>query len=472
MITKTDLRSYLEAPLHLWAAKRGRLEALAPSPFEQHLMEQGNHIETVAKEFIAAEAAKRYTNYDLFWQLMYTDGAFQARSDAVIFDRDAGVYDIYEVKSATSVKKEHEYDLAFQALVCAASLPIRDFYLVHVNKEYTRQGEFDPRELFVIHAINAEIAGRRIEVEQLRSEALRISQLETPDGIEGCVNPDKCVCPSLCHPELPEYPIYDLNRIGVKALALKQQGILAIQDIPVDYPLSDSQWRQVQVVKQGKPWIDQKSIQSELDKLVYPLYFLDYETFNPAVPLFDGYRPYDHIVFQYSLYVIGRPGGQFKHHECLLIGPHDPGKELVENLAHEIGPRGSVIVWYKLFEAGRNKELARRYTEYSDFLLDLNARMYDLMEIFSHGYYLHPDFRGRASLKKVLPVVVPEMRYEELEISSAEELMMAWWNLFGGQFAAGERDKLREDMLRYCEFDTLAMVKIWEKLEKLTHEGI
>jgi len=467
MITKTDFMIYLEAPMHLWATKHEQLEVMVATPLEQHLMEQGVQIEELARGYLTEEITKKYGETDFFWQQTYRDGPFEARADVMIFDQAAQVYDIYEIKSSTGISKETKYDVTFQQLIFEAKLPVRDFYLVHLNKEYARQGEVDLQELFVVNDMNAEIEALRTEVEKLRTESLRVSLLVSQDGIEGCTKPSTCVCPDLCHPDLPEHPIYDISRIGKKALALKQDGILAIEDIPEDFPLNAKQAQQVQTVKQGKPWIDHKRIQRELEKLEYPLYFLDYETFNPGIPVFDRYHPYEHIVFQYSLHIIERPEGDVMHRECLLSDEKDPGKRLVEQLSQEIGPTGSIIVWYKNFEAGRNKELAERYPEQRVFLLDLNERMYDLMEIFNQGYYVHGDFRGSASLKNVLPVMVPEMDHEDLAISSGQETMITWWKLFRGEIAEEERQKTREEMLKYCKFDTLAMVRILERLGNL-----
>ncbi|HSF83934.1 MAG TPA: DUF2779 domain-containing protein [Anaerolineales bacterium] len=470
-ITKTDFKLYLEAPLHLWALKHDQLERHAPTPFEQHLAQQGLAIEALAKDYLAVFTAGRYSHGELIWQPTYQDGEFEARADALIYDPQAQVYDIYEIKSSTSLKKEHEYDAAFQFLVCAANLPIRDVYLVHLNKEYTRQGELDIGAFFITELISERVMNLQAEVAQARLEALVSAQLPDPAGIPGCSNPGSCVCPGLCHPGLPDYPIYDLPRIGKKALELKGQGILSIAEIPDDYPLSPSQKQQVQLVKQGRPQVNQEAIRQELDRLVYPLYFLDYETFNPGIPLFDGYHPYQHIVYQYSLHVLANPTSQLEHFELLLTGPGDPVKELLESLASLIGSSGSVVVWFKNFETGRNKDMAEICPEFGDFLLSVNERIYDLMEIFSQGYYLHPEFRGSASLKSVLPVLVPELSYAGLPISSGEVCMLAWWKLYSGALAVDETESTKTAMLKYCETDTLAMVKIWEKLFKLGMEG-
>ncbi len=467
MITKTDFLDFLKTPMHLWASKHDQIEK-APSSVDQHRMEQGKDIENLARQFIQ-EHLIRGSSAEIEHEKTYLDGNFQARVDTVAFYPTEGAADIYEIKSSSSVNKEDKYDGAFQRVVCEASATVRDVYIVHLNKEYVRQGEPDLAELFIADIINEDIEKIREEVIEAREEAYRISTLETPDQILACVKPNECPCPALCHGELPDYPIYDIPRLNhSKALGLRERGILAIQDIPAGYPLSDFQSRCVDVVKSSEPISDIPAIRNELEKLEYPLNFLDYESYNPGIPFFDGYKPYQQVVFQYSLHILESLDSEMEHHELLLTDEGGPGIKLVEHLSERITGTGSVIVWHKTFETGRNKEMAELYPEYRDFLLNINTRVYDLKEVFSKGYYIHPDFHGSSSIKRVLPVLVPEFdqNYTELPISSGEEAMLAWVEIMIGNIPEDQVPKLRQELLAYCELDTLAMVKIWEALQK------
>lgn len=467
MITKTDFLEFLNTPRHLWASKHGQIEK-APTLFDQHLMKQGKKIEVLAREFIQ-EHLLQGTDAEIAHEKTFIDGNFQARIDTVAYYPAEEAIDIYEIKSASSVDKEDKYDVAFQRVVCEASSTVRDVYIVHLNKKYIRQGELELAELFIVDNINEDIEDIREEVIEAREEAYRISMLDTPDQILACVKPKTCPCPTLCHGELPDYPIYDIPRLNhSKALRLRETGILAIQDIPVGYALSDYQSQCVEVVKNGEPFSDILAIKNELTKLEYPLNFLDYETYNPGIPFYDGYRPYQHVVFQYSLHIIKSPESEMEHHEALFTDEGDPGIRLVEHLSERIANTGSVIVWHKPFEMGRNQEMAEKYLEHRDFLLNVNARIYDLKEIFSKGLYIHPDFHGSASIKNVLPVLVPEFdqNYAELLISQGEEAMLAWADIMAGDVPREQLTKLRQDLLSYCELDTLAMVKIWQALRE------
>ncbi len=467
MITKTDFLQYLDTPAHLWASKHGQIEK-APSPIEQHRMEQGQEIEGLAREYIQ-EYLLQVTDAELAHEKTFVDGNFQARVDTAAYYPAEEVIDIYEIKSSSSVKKEDKYDVAFQRVVCEASETVRDVFIVHLNKEYIRQGELDLAKLFVVAKMNDSIEELREEVLVAREEAWQVASRDTSEGIQTCVKPDDCPCPTICHGELPEHSIYGVPRLNQnKKRELRADGILAIQDIPDGYPLSGYQSQIVEVVKDGEPFSDIPAIINELAKLEYPLNFLDYETYNPGIPFFDGYWPYQHVVFQYSLHIVETPDSELEHHELLLTNEGDPGIKLVKHLSERITDTGSVIVWHKTFETGRNKEMAEQYPEYRDFILNINTRIYDLKEIFSKGFYIHPDFHGSSSIKNVLPVLVPEFdqNYAELPISSGEEAMLAWANIMLGNIPQEQRSQLRQELLSYCELDTLAMVKIWQVLRE------
>jgi hypothetical protein len=167
--------------------------------------------------------------------------------------------------------------------------------------------------------------------------------------------------------------------------------------------------------------------------------------------------------------MINEPGGELVQHELLITGKEDPGPKLAPHLLERIGDRGSVLVWNKPFEMGKNKDMAERYPEYRDDLIAINKRVYDLMEIFRDGHYVHPDFNGSASLKAVLPVLVPEFEnaYEELPISGGDQAMLVWKDIYNGKIPEEELPQVREDLLVYCRLDTLAMVRIWERLKEV-----
>jgi len=291
-----------------------------------------------------------------------------------------------------------------------------------------------------------------------------------------------CTTFSYINPEVPKYSVHDLNRIGNSKAYLKElldENILTIDRVPEDripkpskqkngQPGKPRKLNQVRVHKSEEPIIDLESIKLELNSLTFPLYFLDYETYPTAIPIFDGYRPYQHIVFQYSLHILSeedaKNGTEPKHVDDLFLDG-DPAERIVESLRKNIGDKGSVISWYKKFENSRNKELASLMPLQYEFLHDVIKRTYDLMDIVEKQYYVHHGFEGRSSIKKVLPVIAPagpEYSYKALGVQNGMDAIEAYRKIEKGELVGSQAEEKKKEMLEYCKLDTKAMYIIWK----------
>lgn len=466
-ITKSDFLLYCEAPRHLWAKKHGQIE-ISITDFDQHLAEEGNRVEALAQEFLASVLLPQHPGDQFLWQQTYSDGPFDSRLDGLVFKPKSNTYDLYEIKSSTGVDKDIVYDVTFQAVILAKQIPIDHYYVLHLNKEYIRSGELNLTSLFIVEDISDKVKALMPEVELLRGEALRVAQLTDPDQAEHCLSPKECPCPALCHPELPDFSIYDIPRLTrIKKLQLLNSKILAAKDVPTSFDLNPKQRLVVDLARTNSEHIDHKAITAELEKIAFPLYFLDYETCICAIPQYEGYHPQQQIVFQYSLHKLEKSGDEPIHYEQISLVEGDPTFPLLERLKEDIGDSGTVIVWNKSFEMTMNKEMAKLHPEYAVFLEQLNQRIYDLGDIVNLGYYLHPGFKGSWSIKHVLPVMVPDLSYNDMAIGKGDQASMAWWNINFGLVDPREKDQLTEALLRYCELDTLAMVEIYQKLVDL-----
>ncbi|HSW89624.1 MAG TPA: DUF2779 domain-containing protein, partial [Patescibacteria group bacterium] len=477
-ITKSDFLLYRDCPLHLWAKKHDHFEENL-SAFDKHLIEQGYEVEKLAVHFL--EQKYSGSDVEILTQQTFSDSDFEARCDVLVFDKTTGMHDLFEIKSSTHDKDDHLYDITFQALILQENIQLRNCNLVTINNQYVRHGDVELKKLFRITNVNPIVNELADEVLELRGLALSAAESDNPSRLEPCVSPKTCPCLPLCHPDLPEASIYDMSGMSHDLKwKLRQDGILKITDIPENFPLSHKQRIQVNVTKSGKPIIDRDKIRHELEQLVHPLCFFDYETYDPAIPMYEGYKPFQAMVFQYSLHILETPDGEPKHVECVVDHGGDPGIEIAKHMYEHFPKSGSVIVWYKAFESSRNKELAAMYPQYRDFLLDLNERMYDLSDIINFGFYVHPDFKGSYSIKNVLPVMVPELSYKELAIGKGDVAMQAWWEMTHGNAVChpgkgggeepypGSRlalhDEIKKNLLTYCGLDTYAMYAIWKKL--------
>ena len=240
-------------------------------------------------------------------------------------------------------------------------------------------------------------------------------------------------------------------------------GVESIRDIPDDYRLDDIQRRAATCVQTGEPWYDRDELAKELAKLEYPVYFLDFETVNPAIPRYAGMHPYKHLPFQWSLHAQRQSGTQPEHLEFLAVDRTDPRRRFVESLCAALGERGSIVVYNAAFENSRLSELAVWLPECAEQINNTQARLFDLLPVVRNRVY-HPAFAGSYSLKAVLPALVRDMTYEGMTVADGVDAGLAW-EMFLRSSDAAERERLRKALLDYCGQDTLAMVKLLAALQ-------
>lgn len=469
-ITKSDFLVYLDAPCHLWAVTHDQIPEKERNAYIEHLSDQGYEVEAWAGKYVQEVLVPQYGAHpeDILMQTTVTSDSFETRVDILIKQHGGTSWDMYEVKSSTETKKKHLYDAAFQTLVVRDKYTINNVFVLHLNRDYIRHGAVDIKQLFVADNITNKVVSLEEEVKLLREGTLKAAEAPEFDGILGCSKPRECLCPNLCHPNLPEYSIFDVNRLTQskkKIQELLSNGIRSVYDIPTTFPLSATQRFQVKIAQSGQASIDTQRISADLEGLHYPICFIDYETFNPAVPLYDGYRAYDHVPFQYSLHVLREPEGNVEHHEFLHTEQTDPVPLFLASLHNHLADHGSIVVWNKAFEGNVNKRMAELCPRDSDYCTQMNSRYYDLMVVFQNQWYAHPNFKGSYSIKKVLPVLVPELSYKEMEIGEGATAMATWKRLvFEQDLEEVEKKQLIEAMLKYCEMDTYAMLRIWQEL--------
>lgn len=451
MLTKSDFLLFLKAPLHLWAKENNKLEKKVPSIYEQHLMKQGYEVEKLAHELLP----------NATWQKPYFTDDFEIRQDAIIIYPDGNAH-LYEIKSSTEVKKEHLFDVVFQSIVMEKEINLKKIFVVTLNKEYVLNGQLDINSLFVVKDVTKIVKKLKATVEDLMYQAINVVNTESSDRIEGCLNPKTCLCPDLCHPNLPKKSIFNVPYLSHKRKReLIDSKIIDINDISAELSLNPMQRKIVNAIKTGKPYLDKTKLKDFLDSFVYPIYFLDYETYPLAVPIYNKYKTYQQMVFQYSLHIVNSDG-TILHKEYLETERGDPSRNLIKRLSEDIGPTGSIVSWNKTFEMSRNEDMTRLYPEHTEFLKDVNKRMIDLADFINKEMYIHPDFLGSWSIKNVLPVMVPDLSYKKLKVNKGDQAMLTWWKMINSK-----DKKEAKDLLEYCSLDTLAMVKIWSRLKNI-----
>jgi hypothetical protein len=495
-ISKTTFLQFQMCPKDTWLLlhKPELVEKFVLTEFEKHLFEQGNEVEECARKLFpdgvsvsaTGDAAIEETRWlmasdakTIFQATVLADGFF-AKCDVLQRSAVAGSWDIYEIKGTNSKKegsedRDHISDLTFQKLLLEfAGVTVGRTHIVHLNKEYVRAGSLDIKALFILddstEQVNA-LAGALLA--EMRAAQEYLNQESEPKVGCDCHLSGRsrhCRTFSYCHPEIPDYSVHDIVRIGSSKKKLEyfmDQRIYAIEDVPDDYKLGDAQKLQVSAHKSQRPIIDRGAIATALSAYVFPLYFFDYETYAPAIPAFDGYSPYRKIPFQFSLHILREKGCEPEHVEFLHPKRSDPTRLVAELLDGHIKPGGTVVVWYAPFEKEVNKEVGERLRTHSALMERINDQVQDLRDIFAKQYYVDPKFRGSTSIKAVMPVLAPELSYDDLAISEGATASEQWWKMTADDTAVGDRQGIETSLREYCGLDSYAMYAIWKKLHRV-----
>lgn len=398
----------------------------------------------------------------LFEAAFNFDGVF-IRCD-ILQQTSATTWELVEVKSSSKVKDEHYWDLALQQYILTQSgLSISATRLMHINTEDCFFPHMD--NLFTLVDISAEVNSRLLEIptklDQFKSVLTHDSEPPLAIG-KHCDQPNPCPFKEDCWQHIPEVSIFTIPRLDWKKKdALIAQGILAIADFPPGYRLSENQQTYVDAVLSNQPAIDQNAIARSLTQLEYPIHFFDFEAQNPAIPRFNGLKPYEQFPFQYSCHILGADGS-IEHREYLHINQSDPRPALIAALTTDISPTGSVVVYHKSFEASLLRKLAKDFPQYAPQLEAIANRLWDLEDIFKY-HYKHPGFRGSTSIKNVLPVLVPNLSYKTLNVQRGDQAQTIWEEMIACTDPI-EKQRLVDDLRAYCQLDTLAMVEIHRSL--------
>jgi len=310
-------------------------------------------------------------------------------------------------------------------------------------------------------------------IQELMEEAqliLRKTELPVESIAELTCKPGHCGCTNVSYQTLPEYSVFNLRQARrSKVSELLSQGKLAMLDLTLaDIGNSNFQATQIQVARTGQAHIDIDAIRNSLQDLRYPLYFLDYETCNFAIPRYTDFRAWEHLTNQFSLHVQREFDGQLEHFEFLSLVDADCSQPLAEALRSCIADDdGSVIVWSEAFEKSRNGQIGEAVPHLRSFFDDLNVRVFDLMKVFSQGHYIDERFAGSTSIKKVLPILCPQLSYAGLAVQNGQKAIEHWYAAAVEGLDESETQRVQADLLAYCKLDTLAMVEIFRSLQKL-----
>lgn len=400
-----------------------------------------------------------------------------------ILKNDADGVEIYEVKSSTEINDIYLDDVAYQYFVLTnIGLNVKKVAIVYINNQYVRGKELDMSKLFIIEDVT-DIA--RQKQNQIKNNIDMINDFidayandnePVKDIGHHCFNPYQCAFWDYCTRDLPKPNVFDIaNMKIVKKLEKYYEGKISFEDLENDCDITTPRFvEQIDFELNNRPpKIEKEAIINILDSLKYPLYFIDYETCNYAIPEYEGTKPYQQIPFQYSLHFINHEGAPLQHKEFLAeFDDENIIRNFAESMIGDLNEDGSVIVYNKGFEASINKKIGEIYPDLMPEIERINGNIVDLMVPFSKRQYYTKEMEGSYSIKKVLPALYPdnpELDYSNLPgVHNGGEASNAFLSL--KDKTPAEQAKIRSDLLEYCKLDTYAMVKIWEKFKEVIND--
>ncbi|HEY5604698.1 MAG TPA: DUF2779 domain-containing protein [Gammaproteobacteria bacterium] len=383
-----------------------------------------------------------------------------------VLQRAGAGWNLVEIKAASGIKDYHIDDVAIQAWVALnAGLTMQSFKLMHINADFAYPGQHDYAGLFLMEDVSERVLAHLPFIESQLELFRHVVAGPQPDIHLGsyCKHPHPCEFKTYCESVDAAYPVSILPH-GQKLISqLIAQGIYDVRDIPVEILRSEIHLKVRNITRAGKAELDSQAA-NILKRLDYPRYFLDFECIQFAIPVWAGTQSYQQIPFQFSCHCESAQG-ELSHREFLDVSGREPRRQFAEALITACGERGPVIVYNQAFEKRVIKELAHRFPDLSGALLAINARVFDLLPVVKQHYY-HPAMQGSWSIKKVLPCLVPELAYDALgEVQDGIEAQQAFLRIYNGDLTAQQRDQLVADLRAYCALDTLAMVKIAQRLQ-------
>jgi len=489
-LSKSRYLSGLQCHKQLWwRVHEPEAPELSPSAGQQNLLAQGRQVGERARRHVPGGELidLPFHQYQYDNKVAATREALQRGVPAMyeawfladetyvgvdILERTSRGYGVIEVKASNSRKPEHLPDAAVQVHVLRrAGLQVERAEVMHLNPACRYP---DLSNLFVREDVTALVESVLIGVPDELAAQRRMLEGPLPDVPIGehCTNPYDCPFLARCWPKLPDHHVSKLYRIERKrALELEADGYATIYDLPSDLELSVIHARQVKAVQSGRMVVE-PTLTKTLAQFASPLAFLDFETVSLAIPRWPGCRPWQQVPVQFSAHVEERDRG-LVHHQWIADGPEDPRPALAEALVEACAGARKVVAYYASFERDCMEQLRESVPRFAKQLERIEKRVVDLLPAIRNHVY-HPDFGGGFSIKKTLPALVPGLSYADLKVQDGEMATVELQRLMlqGAELPAGERAALRDALLRYCERDTWAMVKLLEKLRSLVADQL
>ena len=453
----------------------------------QAVFDQGNQIGLLARSlfpngvdcspsthFKIIESVKKTTNFiengeNIIYEATFIFNEILAALDILVKDNEG--WKAYEVKSSTHIKDTYIKDAAIQYYtIINSGINLVDISIVYVNKKYIYNGYLEKNKFFTIKSVKDKVLEYLPSIPNKVSRFKNILDLDSTPKIDigpHCLKPYECDFKGTCWKHIPENSVFNISNLrDNKKFELYNKGVITLDQIDLsETKLSDKQIIQVECEIDGKTHINKEKLVDFLNNLNYPLYFLDFETISPAVPLFLDTSPYQQVLFQYSLHIQKSENSKPLHKEYL----EDPSKEseieLIRKLVNDCQGLGDILVYNIGFEKGVINKLIHKFPDYKLQLQSIVDRLKDLMVIFKNKWFYKPEMKGSSSIKDVLTALDPELSYKNINIQDGGMASSIYLSMVNKTFK-GDEISIRKNLKEYCWLDTYGMVKIIEKLKE------
>ena len=490
-VSKSKYCNYVSCPKKCWLSVH-KSELAKMDAEKQRRFDDGNEVGALARglfgKFIDVTTTAEGGGLDFSAMIRKTQEALAAGAENIceaafskdglycavdILHKENGGYAIYEVKSTNSAKAYHYTDAAFQKyLLQLCGINVTGTFIIHLNRDYLRGGDLEAEigKLFVCKDISKQVAKEIVKVKDMSDRAQLLLDGPEPKTVFGthCTNPYDCAFFEYCKETAPKPSVLDIYDFDER-WQLYNSGICTFEDLLASgHALGDIQRRQIEFAlgRQTGTYVNKAGIKSFIDKLRYPLYFLDFESIMPALPPYNGTHSYQQIPFQYSLHIAEKIGGKIEHREFLGEPETDPRRALAEQLVKDIPKDACVAVFNDTFEKSRLRELANAFPDLAEHLLNIRDHIVDFLDPFDSGYYYNLLMGNSFSVKSVAPAIFPndpELDYHRLDgVHNGTEAQIIFPTMV--DMSPEERERTRKQLLEYCGLDTYALVKIWQEL--------
>ena len=386
-----------------------------------------------------------------------------------VLERKDGKYYLYNIRNMSIFKRSYAKEIAYDSWVLSKfGITMYRCNVIYINPDYHYRHKLNLKRSFFIRNVSEDVLKRQRHIEKAVTEVRQLlRETDEPEVSLGtyCKRPFPCPFHGYCFKDIPNHSVFTIKGLELqKKFELANNQVIDITDVKQHIKLTEKQEIQCEAELSGNHYVDKEKLALFLDKLVYPRVYLDFEAIQSPIPLWEDTIPFQQIPFQFSIHIQHAKGAELEHIEYLTEAKGDPRYDLVAPLLKSLPEIGSIIAYNSSFEGQVFSELAQLAPRHKWFFKNSRSRLVDLMEPFFKQYIYLREMEGGNSIKKIAPALIDNFSYDDLPIAHGEMASQSFQHFLHCD-DVHEKDRLKQDLLTYCKYDTLAMALIVDKLE-------